>query len=206
MSKPAPQPGAPPEPPADLVRRALPIHTVPAATSLYRIHWSHLEPLYFGRSTDPGERNRWDAPDARYGVCYLGETSTVAFAETYLRERVRLIEENQLAPKSLAALRTDRDLRLVQMHGAGLTKLGADASVVAGPYPLCQKWSAALHQHPGTPDGIRYRARHDDDGFAIALFDRAADALVEVTRYPLVAAESAQDLASWLDRYGLGLI
>ena len=91
-------------------------------------------------------------------------------------------------------------------EGRRLARLGATAAVCSEPYGVCRAWSLALHAHPECPDGIRYRARHDDDGFAVALFTRGADALGVTTRYTLDSPHAAEELAAWLDRYGTGLI
>lgn len=99
-----------------------------------------------------------------------------------------------------------RDLRLVALHGPGLVRVGGTAAVVSGPYALTRLWSLAIHEHPDAADGIRYRARHDDDSFAVALFDRAADALAAGERKELLARESLAELAAWLDRYAVGLL
>jgi hypothetical protein len=208
VSAAAARPGPPPLPPPDLAAQALPLHTLEAGTLLYRIHFRHHDPVHFGRSPEAGDRHRWDAPDAGYGVCYLGEADPIAFAESFLRQQpTRYLESAQLEPRSLATLCTTREVRLARMHGDGLARLGATLAVVAGPYEVCQAWSLALHRHPGSPpvDGISYRARHDD-GLAVALFDRAGDTLEEVSRLALLDPQLATVLAGWLDRYALGLI
>ncbi len=198
-----PRPGPAPFPPTDLARRALPLHTVPTGTLLHRVHRLRHDPLYF----DAGSDGRWNDPSGAYGVCYCAERSYVAFAETFLRPvGLSFVTPEQLRERGMARLRVGRDLRLVSMHGAGLARLGATAAVVHGGYSTTHAWSRALHAHPGAPDGIRWRARHDDDGFAVALFARAADALREDSRDPLASAAVRAELAGWLDRYGLALL
>jgi hypothetical protein len=141
-----------------------------------------------------------------FRVCYLGEQAFVAFAETLLRAPgTSVVESVDVESRSMARVRVERDLRLVALHGSGLARVGATASVVMGAYAVCRQWALALHAHPERPDGIRYRARHDDDGFAVALFDRAADAVTERDTHGLLAAEGAEELAAWMDRYGVGL-
>jgi hypothetical protein len=49
-------------------------------------------------------------------------------------------------------------------------------------------------------------ARHDDDDLSIALFDRAADAIVILDSTPLLDPSLAVELGSWLDLYGVGLV
>ncbi len=200
------RPGNPPLPPATLSARALTLSQVEAGTILYRIHRSHLAPLYFGRASEPERRQRWDSPDASYGVCYLALEASIAFAETLLRDlAIDVVQEAELKIRSLARFRVVEPLRLVSMHGRGLRKHGADASVVQGPYEVTWAWSAVFHAHPDAPDGILYRARHDDSGLAVALFERARDRIEHVDSIGLSSPECAKDLAEWLDSYGIGL-
>jgi hypothetical protein len=140
-------------------------------------------------------------------VCSLAEAPEVAFAETFLREPgTTLIEEVDLASRSVAVVTVKRDLRLVAFHGEGLARIGATAGVSSGPYAVSRAWAAALHGHPSQPDGIRYRARHDDDGFAVALFDRAGGAVEVESTAGLTSPETRSLLAGWLDRYGIGIV
>jgi hypothetical protein len=200
-------PGPPPLPPADLAIRALPIHVTPVGIRLARIHSTARDPLFFGPAPGSRPRGRWDAPAGEFGVCYLAEAPHVAFAETFLREpSATLVQTEDLAVRSLAEVEVGRDLRLVALHGAGLRRVGATAAVCTGPYTVSRAWALALHDHPAQPDGIRYRARHDDDGFAIALFDRAADAAIPIRSATLTEPTHAGDLGAWLDRYGMGLL
>ena len=200
-------PGPPPLPPADLAGRKLPLHVCPAKTRLTRIHSASHDPLFFGPVAGSRPRSRWDAPAGEFQVCYLAEGSHIAFAETFLREPgATLVETADLASRALAEVEVARDLRLVALHGAGLRRLGATAAVCTGSYAVSRAWALALHGHPSRPDGIRYRARHDDDGFAIALFDHAADSVIVTRSVALVLPERLGDLAAWLDRYGMGLL
>lgn len=205
MTNPA-RPGPPPNPPAAISRRTLAISPVGAGTVLFRIHRSRHAPLYFGRDSDPDRRQRRDAPDASYGVCYMAEEGHIAFAETLLRDlALDAIPESELEIRSLARLQVRAPLRLVAMHGKALRGLGADASVVQGPYPITWAWSAAFHAHPDAPDGIYYRARHDDSGFSIALFDRARDKVEHLDSVGLLDPTQARESGRWLDRYEVGL-
>lgn len=199
-------PGPPPLPPGDLTARRLPVHTLEPGVELHRIHRTRLEALYFGRPTDPARRQRWDAPDAGYGVCYLAEEAHIAFAETLLRDlRLASVHLDDLAVRALNRIKVVAPLRLVELNGPFLRRVGADASVVHARYEITQAWSAALYAHPERPDGIRYRARHDDSGLSVALFDRAAQAVRAGTSLPLSDPSLAPELARWLDRYQVGL-
>lgn len=201
-----PAAGPPPLPPEDFADLPLEVGTVPSGRVLHRIHRRKHDALHFGREADPVRRQRWDAPDASYGVCYLAQEDHIAFAETLLRDLdLRAVYEEDLRVRALAAVEIRRPLRLAEMHGKHLGPMRADASAVQGPYATTWAWSKALHDHPSAPDGIRYRARHDDSGLSLALFDRAADAL-ETASTPLLDPGMAEVLGRWLDRYGVGLI
>jgi hypothetical protein len=200
-------PPGPPQPPADLGRHTLPVHEIPAGALLYRMHRRRLGALFFGPRTDPNDRGRWDAPDDSFGVCYLAEEAHTAFAETMLREleRDEVSETGDLAPRNLARLVVERPLRLARMHGAGLRRIKATAAVVQDPYEITWAWSHAIHAHPECLAGISYRARHDDDGLALALFQRDETALRLLDSTPLLDPSLATDLGAWLDRYDIGL-
>ena len=199
-------PGPPPLPPADLAAKSLPLHTVAAGAVLYRVHRTSRGVLHFGGSAEPFERQRWDAPDASYGVCYLAEEDHIAFAETLLRDLdIDTVQQADLDARALAVVLARAPLRLVEMNGKHLRRVGADASVVQGSYDVTWEWSAALHAHPDAPHGIRYRARHDDSGLSVALFDRAQDRVEVVQTTPLNDPAMAPHLGRWLDRYQVRL-
>jgi hypothetical protein len=76
---------------------------------------------------------------------------------------------------------------------------------VQGPYDVTWPWSAAFHAHPDVVDGICYRARHDDSGFAIALFERAGTKMELLDTTGLLEPAHAAELARWLQLYDVGL-
>jgi hypothetical protein len=178
-----------------------------AGTLLCRIHRTAAGVLYFGPRTDPRQRGRWDAPDDGYGVCYLAQRGHTAFSETLLREldREEVSESGDLAARSLVGIQVIRALVLARMHGPGLRQMKATAAVVQGSYDVTWAWSHALHAHPQRVDGIVYRARHDDDDLAVALFERARDAIAVLDSTPLLDVALSAELGSWLDRYEVGL-
>jgi len=197
-------PDDPPFPPPTLAPDALPTASVPTGTLWTRIHWSHLEPLWFGPATGEPPQSRFDDPDGEYRVCYLGVTVEASFAETFLRNvPVRILSRTRLAARSLARVRVVRPVSLVQLHGQFLTRVGTTAAVASGPYSRSRAWSRALWQHPSRPDGLLYHARHDDETLCVALFDRAADAIRVDHTVPLTA--ESRLLAMLLERYGVAL-
>jgi len=187
-------------PPADFATRDLPIETVPAGATFVRIHRSALDPLYFGASGD----NRFDDPERRYGVCYAARSLEGAFAETCLREvGATLVPLSRLVGRSVTLLTVAAELRLVELHGPGLVRLGATAAVSSGTYEVSQPWSRAIHNHPSNVDGIVYRSNHDNGELCVALFERCRRRLRPGSGMLLM--EDRARLAVLLERYRLGL-
>jgi hypothetical protein len=194
----APRPGL--IPPADFATRDLPIEVVPAGETFIRIHCSALDALHFGNSGD----NRFDDPQGQYGVFYAARSLEGAFAETCLRAvGARLVPLSRLAGRSATVLRVETELRLVELHGPGLARLGATAVVSSGTYDVSQPWSRAIHDHPANVDGIVYRSNHDNGEHCVALFERCRDRLQPGTTTGLM--QDRARLAKLLDRYKVGL-
>lgn len=218
----------PPEPPADLAARRLrwyPLGAVPsddvrlaAGTTLWRVHDPRRrdgDPRWFGPAPGTPPRSRFDdprradahapgEPDGSFGTCDVGASREAAFAESFLRRpRGDLIDRATLEGRHLAELITTRPLRLVALLGPGLAAAGATAAVTSGPHTVARRWARALWRHPAAPDGIAYRCRHDDGEVAIALFDRACDAIAVLGSRGLTSDRLW--LGTTLDRYLLAL-
>ncbi|WP_437718491.1 RES family NAD+ phosphorylase [Sorangium sp. So ce448] len=194
--------GAHPDPPLDLAASPLPIAIF--RRSWFRVHWLTREPLHFGRSGD----NRFDAPDGEFGVLYAGKDPRCAFIEVFGHATgVRFVEQSELAARGLARIAPRRPLRLVNLAGEGLARLGADARLTSGEsYRAAHRWARAIHDHPRRPDGIAYVARHDPTRVCAALFERVS-AELEVTRLGSLADPAhAVLLARLLDTYKFGLV
>ncbi len=174
---------------------------------LTRYHDRGLEPVFFGKAA----RWRFDAPDGRFGVMYAGD-AIGAFAESWLRQpRGSLLPADRLRQRSRSVLVPERPLRLVDLAGAGLARLGLTAAVFADPdYADTQTLAAALHDHADAPDGLLYRSRHDPEGFCVALFDRSpAFGPGEPWHDPPRGSRESLASRDWflelMDRYEVGL-
>ena len=172
-----------------------------------RVHQLDRAPLFFGPGPGRPPAGRFDdpaSPDGAYGVCYLGRSREAAFAESFLRRPpVRILSRAFVDRRALTTFALARPLRIVPLAGAALAALGATAAVASGPHGAARRWARALWAHPDAPDGLTWRCRHDDDQWAVALFDRAADALVETERLPMRADRGW--FGRTLDRYGVAL-
>lgn len=189
-----------PLPPPDLADRRPNLLTLGEGALVERFFTSTLDPIHFDRSRD----GRLNAPDGADGVLYVAKQLRGAFAETFLREPGRtLLPLDLLRRKARVTLKLSRSLRLVDLRGFGLARLGATAEIVHGglPYDAPQSWSKALHDHPFVPDGIAYTARHDDGALCYVLFDRVAGTVSEVSRELDLDQDWFWELA---ERYGVG--
>lgn len=147
-----------------------------AGSIIHRFHSGAYDPIFFDRSRG----GRLNASDGSYGVIYSAEKLEGAFAETFLREPGRLLLPLDLVrAKAYARLEIERRLTLVRLSGPGLARLGATAEVLHGglPYDVPQAWSTAIRGLASEPDGIAYRARHDDDALCYALFEAKSSIL-----------------------------
>jgi RES domain-containing protein len=169
-----------------------------------RIHAVKHDPLYFGREP----RNRFDAPAKEFGVLYVAKDFHGAFIETFGHSTgVRFVTTAELRVRGLAVITPQRKLRLVDLRGEGLARMGADAELTSGPdYDLARRWARAIHDHPRKPDGILYRARHDPSRTCAAIFERTAPELGENRLGTFHHKVNRRLLADILDTYKFGLV
>jgi hypothetical protein len=178
----------------------LPIVSEPR--SWHRIHRADQPALHFGRAA----ANRFDDPLGEFGVLYVGADPHCCFVETFGQNTgARLIAQAALAQRSLARIEADRALRLVDLTGVGLARIGADERLNAGAHDAARRWSRALWDHPDRPDGVLYRARHDPSRTCAALYDRAAETLRTTPLGRLDDHSLAPTVAAILDAYGFAL-
>jgi hypothetical protein len=176
--------------------------------SLFRGHSRRHDPLHFNRRA-----GRFAPPDGQsFGTLYLGADEHAAFVEAFSHglgsTPLGLFISSSLLQKScLCSVTVTRPLRLVDLtSGAALKRLAAEADsrIGDGPHPISQRWAAALWSHPEQPDGLLYLTRNAPDHRSIALFDRAAGALVTDCATNLLA--NPERLGRILDHFGFALI
>ncbi len=197
-------PGEHPEPPSDLATRDPLISQMTIGSTFFRLHARHQHPLFFGRTMT----NRFDSPDGKYGVLYVGLDVHCCFIESFGQATgVRLITETALEARHLVQLDLTRAMNFIDLStSGGLARIGADSRLFSGSHRVAQRWSAALHNHPREPDGILYPARHDPARRACAIFDCPASAFTVVGKGSLLEAPHTRVLGEILDCYGFGLI
>ena len=171
----------------------------------YRIHRLPHDPLHFGHAV----LHRFDDPDGEFGVLYAALDEHGSFIETFGLDRLGsggVVTARALAQRGLARVVSSRPLRLVDLTGGGLARVGADARLCSGEHRVARQWSRALWAHPSQPDGLLYPARHDPSRPCLALFDRARDAVAAEALGSLAEPRHVRLLAAILDAYGFGLI
>lgn len=200
-------PGAYPEPPGDLAERRLPLREI-VEPAWYRGHPRAYGPLHFNRTA-----GRFAPPDGQvFGTLYIGEDEFSAFIEAFNQGMGStplglFISESLLASRCLCLVTATRPLRLVDLtSGAALKRLSidADSRIGDGPHAISQRWAAALWSHPNQPDGLMYLSRNAPDHRSIALFDRAANALVAPCAENLLL--DPRRLGAILEHFGCALL
>lgn len=194
-------------PPADFIDLKLkPVALDPAR--LFRVSPFNTGEPYFGSSG----ANRFDAPGApghpEYLACYLGQTLTVALAETLLHDEVPLAGKFQIAT---AELRRRYEIRfegsllnLADLTGASLKRMGAHAELSGtADYSLTRQWALAVHQNHSHVDGFMYMSRHMNTQKAVVLFDRAKHKIRMLTATELVRANGFAHAAKRLGLVGI---
>jgi hypothetical protein len=171
--------GAAPLPPPWLARRSLPIITIPSGARLFRIHRVGHDAVFFSSPVDPATRERqpptyrFDSASGAFGVLYAAQQFEGAFVETILRNpQLTFVSQNYVVLRGVTELACSRDLRLVDMHGRGLSRIGTTNAVSTGPYAPCRAWSDYLYFHRARPDGIAYASRHNPLQICYAIFER----------------------------------
>ena len=187
-----------PEPPANFNKLHLPVSQLDRL--VYRLNPANYDSaIYYDRSG----LGRFESSDV--AVLYLGETIEAAFIETFGRRLgVKYVSRQLVRSRNLFSIHSDRPLKLVDLFGAGLVKLGADSELSSGRnYFLSQSWSQAIYHHPQQVDGIRYLSRHDNTKLCWGLFPRS-DYLLEEQNLGDLIDHNEQKFLEILDRYEFG--
>lgn len=182
-----------------------PITDIAAGETLYRIHVADRDARFYGKRDRTW---RWDDPERRYGILYVGLTRDGPFVETLLRRPAqKALVWSEVEKRRFAYFRTIEPLRLADVHGKGLSWQGVTAAAVSadhdgatypGAYTMTQTISAEVYATTDL-DGIAYRSRFDPDQICLAVFDRADSKIACVAEGEVI---DRQWVDSLLDAYG----
>ncbi len=137
----------------------------------------------------PFQGSKGEGIPTLYGASTLdGAFSESIFHSVPLLGPLRAIRRSVLRPLQISTLAPRRDLRLVQLHGFGLRRLGVSRVelIEADDYPSTVSWAAAFHGWSAEVDGLVWVSRLHDTAFALVLFgDRVARPDLEVAEPPM---------------------
>jgi hypothetical protein len=118
----------------------------------------------------------------------------------------RVLDEGDIQSRYSIEVAVRRTLRLIDLTGPGLQRAGADARITIGDdYSISRRWAVVFWRHPIKADGLLYRSRHDPEQTAVALFDRAQDAMTVRDMGSLAGPAMVLETAVVLERYSFGL-
>ena len=178
---------------------------LPVGTFLARVHSSAFGGAEFNPipSSVLWEGGRFDATsEDPYGFLYAGESDSIAVAEAILRDvplhdrGARIIPRAAVKRRLLSRIRTTDGLRLVKLHGPGLSAVGHAhlTSAESRDYPFTRAWGSAIRQWVPDAQGFQWRSRRNDDGFSYVFFgDRCRGDAFEVVPHPLLAIDARLD-------------
>jgi hypothetical protein len=190
-------------PPANLADRKLPI--IELTGTFRRIHLTSLDSLFFGRTAG----NRFDDPRGEkgdFGALYLARDHFGAFIETFGDSAGNTVSIRTLELRSIAEVTVTASIRAIDLTAAGAAWVGAAGEVTAGEHALSQRWAHALWSHPAKPEGIYYRARHDQSRFCVVIFDRAKKLVILSSTTRLLDPAFRPRLGAMLDQYRFSLV
>lgn len=173
---------APPGP-GGLARRLSPaIHRLAAGTTLWRIyrqagahptswdrlrHWGPVRTARFDHHEEP-------ARDQARGILYGALRVYTCFAEFF--QETRVIERTRDAAW-LVAFQLVREVALLDLTGAWPTRAGASMAINSGRRDRARAWSRRIYEDYPALQGLWYASSMDSNKPAVALYERAQDAL-----------------------------
>ncbi len=181
-----------PEPPAPEDLAALPplLRSIPAATRFGRIFsrggthpvgWNDLR--HWGPTAARFDHHLPDAGGAPWlqprGILYAAGAAApgaLAICAAEVFQSTRIIDSRRNDPW-FAVFATARALSLLDLGGLWATRAGASQALASGPRPRARRWSQAIFAAYPQIDGLYYPSSMAGGGAAVALYERAADAL-----------------------------
>jgi hypothetical protein len=139
-----------------------------------------------------------NAAGAAVPTLYGSDTYDGAFSETIfhdvpVRGAGRAILRSMLRPMLVSTIAVNRDLKLIQLHGFGLRRLGVTRAQLidseAEAYSVTTRWARVLHDENPSVDGLVWMSRQHDTSRAFVLFGSRVDrSLLSVAEVPVPLA------------------
>lgn len=158
------------------------VEAIAQGTTLYRVGNLKFGLSYKREAPPPHGGGRFDCVDGSYGYSYFADDPGVALAEVFSRNlspsrSVRTIQAAKFGEAVLMTVETIAEFEVQLLHGNHLTFIGHDVSLTKSDpsnYDETRKVAAELIADHPTAQGLRYRPRHDEDGFAYMLYAKSA--------------------------------
>ncbi len=204
-----------PEPPSAAALAAIPpiIHAVSGATRLWRIYFSGgVHPIAWNnfRHYGPISTSRFDAhhpPSAEQdrGILYGAVHGETTFAECF--QETRVIDRRRRAPW-LVAFDLGRPVTLLDLTGSWPTRAGASIAINSGPRSRARRWSQRIYEAFPRVEGLWYASSMDGNRPAVALYERAMDAIPGRPVFHRALADPALDpiVIRAAERFNYGII
>jgi len=169
-----------PEPPARLTLPAI-TATLPAGERLWRIYfmggahpvaWSSFR--FFGPLQARFDHHDPPPRAQAKGILYAAAEPATCLAEVF--QATRVIDRASRAPW-LVGFELRRDVVFLDLTGTWPTRAGASQAIHSGPRPRAQRWSRAIHAAYPRAEGILYASSMHANRHAVALYERAEEAL-----------------------------
>jgi hypothetical protein len=120
-----------------------------------------------------------------------GALSETVFHDVPVRGPGRRIFRKALVPIVLSTITPVRDLRLAELHGAGLGRLGTTHGELietgAKQYPQTARRGQTLYDQAAGFDGLIWRSRQFNDSFALMLWGDRVARFTDLAPHPSVA-------------------
>src|SRR4051812_14044998 len=110
------------------------------------------------------------------GILYAAADATTCLAEVF--QGTRMVDRHGGDPW-LVVFELARDLVLLDLTGAWPTRVGASMAIHSGPRPRAQRWSRVIHASYPKLDGLLYCSSMHANRQAVALYERAHNAMPE---------------------------
>ncbi|MFP2925886.1 RES family NAD+ phosphorylase [Pyxidicoccus sp. 3LG] len=107
-------------------------------------------------------------------ILYAALEAVTCYAEVF--QATRTINVTRRKPH-LVAFKTVRPLQLLDLTGAWVTRAGASMAISSESRRQARRWSKAFHEAYPTIDGLWYGSAMNGNQPAVALYERAEDAL-----------------------------
>jgi RES domain len=130
-------------------------------------HWGPAENARFDHHTEPAR------PQAR-GILYAGLRVYTCVAELF--QDTRTIERSRHQPW-LVGFALAREVSLLDLTGPWPTRAGASMALSTGRRDRSRAWSRRIYEDYPAVEGLHYPSSMDANQPAVALYERAQDAL-----------------------------